>query len=125
MLRILEAVAARYATVWLQFYCERRSRTRECVLVTSARGSRSAGQERSDSAVKLLSELPALAASRMFAAATYFHHVRFLGFLTIFAAVLAALFGRTVACPMPALPGWFFGHDSNLLFGLAIGRAIQ
>ena len=44
-----------------------------------------------------------LAATRMFTAAANFHDVRSFGFLTIFAAVLAAFFRRTVAGAVRAL----------------------
>ena len=57
----------------------------------------------------------ALAAARVLAAATDFHHSRFLSFFAVLAAILAALFGRAVTGTVGALAGLFFSHETNLL----------
>jgi len=49
------------------------------------------------------------------AIATYFHHVRFFGLFTILAAILAILFGRTIARRMRALVFCILSHKTSLL----------
>jgi hypothetical protein len=51
------------------------------------------------------------------AVATYFHHVRFFGFFTILAAILAILFGRTIARRMRAFVFCVLSHKTSLLSG--------
>jgi hypothetical protein len=51
----------------------------------------------------------------MLAATTDFHYPRFLGVLTVFAAILAALFGWTITGRMSARGLLFFCHIATLL----------
>jgi len=48
--------------------------------------------------------------SVVLAIAAYFHHMRLLGLLAVFAAILAILFGRTITGGMRAFCGVVFGH---------------
>ena len=48
----------------------------------------------------------------MRAAAADFHDVRLLGFLAVFAAILAVWFGGAITRAVPAFFGRFFSHDS-------------
>ena len=52
------------------------------------------------------------------AATTYFHDVRFLGFLAVFAAVFAVLLRRTIASGVRTFRGIFFSHESTSLLML-------
>jgi hypothetical protein len=51
------------------------------------------------------------------AVATYFHHVRLFGLFTILAAILAILFGRTIARRMRAFVFCVLSHKTSLLSG--------
>ena len=53
----------------------------------------------------------ALAAARVLAAATDFHHSRFLSFFAVLAAECAALFGRAVTRAVRTLASRFFSHE--------------
>jgi hypothetical protein len=57
----------------------------------------------------------ASAAAVVLTTAADFHHVRLVSFLAVFAAVLAVLFGRTIARPVLAFVGDFVSHDRLLL----------
>jgi hypothetical protein len=49
----------------------------------------------------------------MLAAATDFHYMRLVSFLAVLTAVLAALFGGTIARPVLAFVRDFVSHDST------------
>jgi hypothetical protein len=55
---------------------------------------------------------PGLLAAGVLAIATYFHHVRFLGLFAVFAAILAALFGRAIARRVRALIFRLLSHKN-------------
>ena len=61
---------------------------------------------------------PVLTATRMLTATADFHHLGFFGFLAIFTAILAALFGRAITRWMRAFTGIIVCHRSDLLKGL-------
>jgi hypothetical protein len=66
----------------------------------------------------------ASAAAVVLTTAADFHHVRLVSFLAVFAAVLAVLFGRTIARPVLAFVGDFVSHDRLLLIVDSIFRGI-
>ena len=57
-------------------------------------------------------------ATSVLTAAADFHHLGFFGFLAIFTAILAALFGRAITRWMRAFTGIIVCHRSDLLKGL-------
>ena len=54
---------------------------------------------------------PVLTATRMLTATADFHHLGFFSFLAVFTAILAVLFGRTIASRMRTLAGLFISHE--------------
>jgi len=95
----------------------RRLRAR-CKFIANENYSKRRSLWRNDRAVEFsLSISIRLATTVVSAAATDFHHMRLLGVLTIFAAILTTLLGRTIAGWMRAYVFLIFCHKQPLLSG--------
>jgi len=97
------------------FGVRRQSAASTALWIKSSRDPAEDRTSKAPSPLALCRRTPKSAATRVFAAAADFHHLRSLGILAVFAAVLAVLFGRTITRAVRAFFGIGISHRRDLL----------
>ena len=64
--------------------------------------------------------VPGWLTTGVLAITAYFHHMRLLGLLAVFAAILAILFGRAITGGVRTFFGFVFGHKNYPAFLLVV-----